>query len=291
MFPGLMALAVARVDETERGSVVGTTSAFLDLSFGLAPAVLGVVAGVTGYAAAFGLSAGVGALVGAATPRFARAVDTASRAPATTRPAGTGVPPAWSDRAGLRGGRRADGPRHRPGPRGDRPDGRPVRAGPGACRGRPRPDRRQPRPGGGQGQAHRRSERDATLARIDADRRPRARPDADLVIEAVFEDLDVKHGALARARRGRARRPRSSPRTRARSRSTAWPRPSRTSAAPRFVGMHFFSPVPVMPLIELIRGTRHDRRDRGRDPRASRPRSASRSSCRPIGPGSSSTGS
>lgn len=65
MFPGLMALAVARVDETERGSVVGTTSAFLDLSFGLAPAVLGVVAGVTGYAAAFGLSAGV-ALVGAA---------------------------------------------------------------------------------------------------------------------------------------------------------------------------------------------------------------------------------
>jgi predicted MFS family arabinose efflux permease len=65
MFPGLMALAVARVDETERGSVVGTTSAFLDLSFGLAPAVLGVVAGATGYAAAFGLSAGV-ALVGAA---------------------------------------------------------------------------------------------------------------------------------------------------------------------------------------------------------------------------------
>ena len=48
MFPALMALAVARVDETERGSVVGTTSAFLDLSFGLAPAVLGVVAGASG---------------------------------------------------------------------------------------------------------------------------------------------------------------------------------------------------------------------------------------------------
>ncbi len=38
MFPALLAVAVARVDEGERGAVVGTTSAFLDLSFGLAPA-------------------------------------------------------------------------------------------------------------------------------------------------------------------------------------------------------------------------------------------------------------
>ena len=30
--------------------------------------------------------------------------------------------------------------------------------------------------------------------------------------------------------------------------------PSRRSAEARFVGMHFFSPVPVMPLVELIRG-------------------------------------
>ena len=64
MFPGLMSLAVARVDETERGSVVGTASAFLDLSFGLSPALLGVVVGVSGFAIAFGLSALV-ALFGA----------------------------------------------------------------------------------------------------------------------------------------------------------------------------------------------------------------------------------
>jgi MFS family permease len=53
LVPGLLTLAVSRVDETERGAVVGTASAFLDLSFGLAPAVLGVVAGSAGYGATF----------------------------------------------------------------------------------------------------------------------------------------------------------------------------------------------------------------------------------------------
>jgi predicted MFS family arabinose efflux permease len=57
MFPALIALAVARVDESERGSVVGTASVFLDLSFGLAPAVLGVVVNASGYPAAFMVSA------------------------------------------------------------------------------------------------------------------------------------------------------------------------------------------------------------------------------------------
>ena len=61
MFPALIAVAVSRVDETERGSVVGTTSAFLDLSFGVAPAVLGVVVDASGFSAAFLLSAGVAA--------------------------------------------------------------------------------------------------------------------------------------------------------------------------------------------------------------------------------------
>jgi MFS family permease len=65
MFPGLIALAVSRVDETERGSVVGTTTVFLDLSFGLAPAVLGVVVEATGYGIAF-VSAGLVSAFGAA---------------------------------------------------------------------------------------------------------------------------------------------------------------------------------------------------------------------------------
>jgi MFS family permease len=65
LFPAMLSLAVSRVDETERGSVVGTTTAFVDVSFGIAPAVLGVVAGAVGFSGAFLLS-GVIALVGAA---------------------------------------------------------------------------------------------------------------------------------------------------------------------------------------------------------------------------------
>jgi MFS family permease len=64
VFPALIAVAVARVDETERGSVVGTSSAFLDLSFGLAPASLGLVADASGYPAAF-LGGALVALIGA----------------------------------------------------------------------------------------------------------------------------------------------------------------------------------------------------------------------------------
>jgi MFS family permease len=59
MMPALLTLAVSRVDETERGSVVGTTSVFLDLSFGLGPAFLGAFAGGAGYSGAFLLSAGI----------------------------------------------------------------------------------------------------------------------------------------------------------------------------------------------------------------------------------------
>ena len=62
MFPALMALAVSRVGEGERGSVVGTTSAFVDLSFGLAPAALGFVVDGSGFTSAFLVSAVIAAL-------------------------------------------------------------------------------------------------------------------------------------------------------------------------------------------------------------------------------------
>ncbi len=66
VFPALIAVAVSRVPDTERGSVVGTTSAFFDLAFGLSPAALGLVVDVSGFPAAFGLSAAIAA-IGAAT--------------------------------------------------------------------------------------------------------------------------------------------------------------------------------------------------------------------------------
>jgi MFS family permease len=53
LMPGLLTLAVSRVSEMERGSVVGTASAFLDLAFGVAPALLGIVAASVGYGGVF----------------------------------------------------------------------------------------------------------------------------------------------------------------------------------------------------------------------------------------------
>jgi hypothetical protein len=45
----------------ERGTVVGTTTAFVDLSFGLAPAMLGLAVGVVGLGGTFVISALVAA--------------------------------------------------------------------------------------------------------------------------------------------------------------------------------------------------------------------------------------
>jgi MFS family permease len=53
LMPGLLTLAVSRVSQMERGSVVGTASAFLDLAFGVAPALLGLVAARVGYGGVF----------------------------------------------------------------------------------------------------------------------------------------------------------------------------------------------------------------------------------------------
>jgi MFS family permease len=61
-FPALMALAVSRVGPSERGTVVGTASLFLDLAFGAAPVVIGTIAGTTGYGPTFLVSAALAAL-------------------------------------------------------------------------------------------------------------------------------------------------------------------------------------------------------------------------------------
>ena len=97
------------------------------------------------------------------------------------------------------------------------------------------------------------AERDATLARIEPTANLARVADADLVIEAVFEDLGVK-STLWRELDALA------PTTAIFASNTSSIAIHRLAAAvsmdrrQRFVGMHFFSPVPVMPLIELIRG-------------------------------------
>ena len=58
-FPALMTMAISRSPAAERGSVVGTFTAFFDLSFGLGAAAAGGVAALLGYRGAFITAAGV----------------------------------------------------------------------------------------------------------------------------------------------------------------------------------------------------------------------------------------
>ncbi len=76
---------------------------------------------------------------------------------------------------------------------------------------------------------------------------------ADLVVEAVFEDEQVKQALFTEVAA-------AAPATAILASNTSSISITRLAAAlpqerrANFVGMHFFSPVPVMPLIELIRG-------------------------------------
>lgn len=96
-------------------------------------------------------------------------------------------------------------------------------------------------------------ERDATLSRISPTDDPGRAGDADLVIEAVFEDVEVKTTLWRELDR-------LAPEGAIFASNTSSISIGRLAEAvapvrrKRFVGMHFFSPVPVMPLIELIRG-------------------------------------
>ena len=73
-------------------------------------------------------------------------------------------------------------------------------------------------------------DREAILGRIAADRRPRRRrATSDLVVEAVFEDVDDQDAALGASSTGSRRPARSSRRTPRRSRSTGWRRRSARS--------------------------------------------------------------
>jgi 3-hydroxybutyryl-CoA dehydrogenase len=97
-------------------------------------------------------------------------------------------------------------------------------------------------------------DRDATLDRIEATDEASLAAGADLVIEAIFEDLAVK-------RRFWGQVDELAPAGSIFASNTSSISIDELAAAvapgrrPAFVGMHFFSPVPVMPLVELVRGT------------------------------------
>jgi MFS family permease len=62
IMPAIISLAVSMVPPEERGSVVGTSAVFLDLAFGVAPVVLGVMASSIGASTTFVVSAVIAAL-------------------------------------------------------------------------------------------------------------------------------------------------------------------------------------------------------------------------------------
>ena len=97
-------------------------------------------------------------------------------------------------------------------------------------------------------------QRDATIGRVLATDDMDLVRSADLVVEAVFEDLEVKRGLWSKLDELAAEATIFASNTSSISidRLAEAVSPARRE---RFVGMHFFSPVPVMPLVELIRGS------------------------------------
>ena len=97
------------------------------------------------------------------------------------------------------------------------------------------------------------ADRDATVARIHPTADVGDASDVDLVIEAVFEDLAVKSGLWRELDAVAPDRAIFASNTSSIAIHRLAESVSKERRA-RFLGMHFFSPVPVMPLIELIRG-------------------------------------
>ena len=92
---------------------------------------------------------------------------------------------------------------------------------------------------------------EAVMARIQTSRSLEDAASAQVVIEAVFEDLAVKRELFTRL--GRV----VEPDTLVASNTSAIPISELAGALPhpqRFLGLHFFSPVPMMAAVEVIRG-------------------------------------
>ncbi len=92
---------------------------------------------------------------------------------------------------------------------------------------------------------------DTIMGRIQTSTDYNAAADADLVIEAVFEKLEIKHEVFAKIDAV------VGDKTIMASNTSAIPITDIASAVSRpqnFVGLHFFNPVPMMAAVEVIRG-------------------------------------
>lgn len=98
-------------------------------------------------------------------------------------------------------------------------------------------------------------EKEATLARIKPSVELAAGADADLAIEAVVEKLEIKRDVFQKLDAL------LSPEAILASNTSSLPitqLAAFTKRPARFIGMHFFNPVPVMQLVEVIRGLATD---------------------------------
>jgi 3-hydroxybutyryl-CoA dehydrogenase len=95
------------------------------------------------------------------------------------------------------------------------------------------------------------ADRDACLNRLDAGTGLERLADADLVVEAVVESLDVKAAVFGEVA------DLAGPSTILASNTSSISITALAGTVPhpeRFAGMHFFNPVPVMQLVEIVRG-------------------------------------
>jgi len=93
-------------------------------------------------------------------------------------------------------------------------------------------------------------ERDAALARLALTTELEELADCDLVIEAVLEELELKREVFAEL--DRVTRPEAVLATNTSALSVAEIAEA-TTRPERVVGMHFFNPAPVLPLVEIVR--------------------------------------
>ena len=96
-------------------------------------------------------------------------------------------------------------------------------------------------------------ERDAALARLTLTTELDAFAECDLVIEAIVEELDAKRALFAEL--DRITRPEAVLATNTSALSVSEIAEA-TERPERVVGMHFFNPAPVLPLVEIVRATR-----------------------------------